>query len=128
MAPDARRHPRSVHVEASAVTQGAHERIRDLCLALAAEISGVWIAAACACCAADVAAVRSDQHVSSLFREFAERERERTCAVSRCGLLLLHLVEARRGIERRAGVCARDERVEQRESVSKRRQQVRDKM
>ena len=76
MAPDARRHPRSVHVEASAVTQGAHERIRDLCLALAAEISGVWIAAACACYAADVAAVRSDQHVSYLFREFAERERE----------------------------------------------------
>jgi len=120
MAPDARRHPRSVHIEASAVTQGAHERIRDLCLALAAEIPGVWIAAAWACCAADVADVWSDKHVSSLFQEFPERER--TCAVSRCGLLLLHLVQARRGRERRAGVCARDERVEQSESVSKRRQ------
>ena len=75
MAPDARRHPRSVHIEASAVTQGAHERIRDLCLALAAEIPGVWIAAAWACCAADVADVWSDKHVSSLFQEFPERER-----------------------------------------------------
>jgi hypothetical protein len=105
MAPDARRHPRSVHIEASAVTQGAHERIRDLCLALAAEIPGVWIAAAWACCAADVADVWSDKHVSSLFQEFPERERE--LALYRVAGFYFSISFKREGEERDGRVCVR---------------------
>ena len=88
MAPDARRHSRGVDVEASALTQGTHERVRDLGLALSAEAAGVWVLlcrrrhrrrrrciAAAACCAAtaadSVTAVWSDQH--GLFFSFVSR-------------------------------------------------------
>lgn len=77
MAPDARRHSGGVDIEASAFPQGAHECVRDLGLALAAEKAGVGMvmrwrrrhrrriasAAACSSSAAEsIAAVWSDQH------------------------------------------------------------------
>ena len=80
MAPDARRHSGGVDIEASAFPQGAHERVCDLGLALAAEKAGVWVvvrwrrripgAAACSSAAAEsFAAVWSDQHEACfLFR------------------------------------------------------------
>lgn len=81
MAPDARRHSWRVDVQASALPQGTHERVRDLGLALSAEAAAwVWVmlvwcrrrrrrrrrciaAAACCCASADsVTAAWSDQH------------------------------------------------------------------
>ena len=114
MAPDARRHPRGVDVEASALSQGPHERVRDLGLALSAEAARVWvvvlvrrrrrrrrIASAAACCcsattAADcVAAVWSDQHGSASF-SFVELLREKVCGTLP-GLYCSIFVEASKG-------------------------------